>query len=149
MPARKRLSRVAVARTVAALMIPIVAWSYLGRTIVDAYVVVRNEKQAEPYPQFASWISVLGEDEKIYYVLDWANERNAGALQYMLQDRPITVTNLSEIPLTEDAFYIIKDKLWWDVEAISENCEIIMWSRGYILLINKSQGLMDRWKQFM
>lgn len=149
MPARKRLSKVAVARTVVVLMIPAAAWSHLGRTIVDAYVVVRNEKQAEPYPQFASWISVLGRGEKIYYILDWANDRNAGALQYMLQARPVTITNVAETAFTEDAFYIVKENLWEDVEAISDNCEIVMRSRGYLLLINKHQGLMERWKPFM
>lgn len=149
MPARKRLSRVAVARTVAALMIPIVAWTYLGRTIVDAYVVVRNEKQAEPYPQFASWISVLGEDESVYYIIDWANWRDAGALQYMLQDVPVTVASLAEISVEEDAFFVVKDNLWDDVAEISANCEIVMRSRGYLLLINKDQELMKRWKPFM
>ena len=149
MPARKRLSRVAVARTVAALMIPIMAWTYLGKTIVDAYVVVRNEKQAEPYPQFASWISVLGEGEPVYYIIDWANWRDAGALQYMLQDVPVTVASLAEISVEEDAFFVIKDNLWEDVAEISANCEIVMRSRGYLLLINKNQELMERWKPFM
>ena len=148
MPARRRLSRVAVARTVVALMIPIIAWTHLGKTIVDVYVVVRNEKQAEPYPQFASWIGVLGKGEKVYYITDWANQRDAGALQYMLQDVPVTVTSLSELSFTEDAFYIIKNNLW-DIEEIADHCEIVMRSRGYLLVINKDQELMERWRPFM
>ncbi|MBD5483924.1 MAG: hypothetical protein HDR18_00085 [Lachnospiraceae bacterium] len=134
--ARERIPRATVVRTVLALMIPLAAWSYLGRTIVDRYVVVRNEKQAEPFPQFATWINVLGSDQKVYYILDSANQRYPGALQYMLQDKPVTVVWLSEVPFTENAFYVVRQSQA-DAEAITDHCEVIMRSRGYVLLINK------------
>lgn len=145
---RERFPKAEAARTIVALMIPIVAWSYLGKTIVDVYVVVRNEKQAEPFVQFVNWIRVLGSDENIYYILDYANERNVGALQYMLQDRSATVTSLSETSFTEDAFYIIRYSCA-EEPAIVENCEVIMDLRGYQLLINKNQHLMERWEPFV
>lgn len=147
-PLRERFPKAAAARTIVALMIPVIAWSYLGKTIVDVYVVVRNEKQAEPLVQFASWIRVLGSDENIYYILDYANARNVGALQYMLQDRPVTLTGLSETSFTEDAFYIIRYNCA-EEPAIVENCEVIMDLRGYRLLINKNQHLMERWAPFV
>ncbi len=144
---RDRLPRVAVVRTVLALMIPVAAWSYLGKTIVDCYVVVRNEKQAEPLPYFASWIETLGRGggHKVYYITDSANQRYAGALQYMLGDVPVTVTGLSEVSFTEDAFYVVRQEY---MDAVKENCEIVMHSRGYLLLINKDQTLMEKWKPF-
>lgn len=147
--ARERIPKAAMVRTVLALMIPVAAWSHLGRTIVDRYVVVRNEKQAEPLPQFASWIDVLGREDrqKVYYILDSSNQRYAGALQYMLQDRPVTAAWLSEVTFTEDAFYVVRQQ-YADTEIVADNCEVVMHSRGYLLLINKNQALMERWKLF-
>ena len=146
---RERFPRIAVARTVLALMIPVVAWTYLGKSIVDHYVVVRNEKQAEPLPQFATWINVLGRSggQKVYYVLDSANQRYAGALQYMLQEKPVTVAWLEGVSFTEDAFYVVRQD-YRDMDKVTENCEIVMSSRGYMLLINKEQELMERWRPF-
>lgn len=148
--ARRRFPRAAVVRTVLALMIPAAAWSHLGRTIVDRYVVVRNEKQAEPFPQFTSWIGTLGRgsDHKVYYIMDSANQRYAGALQYMLRDVPVTVTDLSEVSFTEDAFYVVRQE-YRDAEAVKDNCEIVMHSRGYLLLINKEQKLAEKWRPFI
>ncbi len=148
--AREKIPRVAVVRTILALMIPIVAWSHLGKTIVDRYVVVRNEKQAEPLPRFASWINLLGRggEQKVYYILDSSNQRYAGALQYMLQDKPVTAAWLSEVPFTEDAFYVVRQQ-YEETEAVADNCEVVMYSRGYMLLINKNQELMEKWKPFM
>lgn len=148
--ARDRLPRAAVIRTVLALMIPVAAWSYLGRTIVDRYVVVRNEKQAEPLPQFSSWISILsrGSRYKVYYITDSANQRYAGALQYMLQDMPVTAAGLSEVSFTEDAFYVVR-QTYEDTGAIADNCEVVMYSRGYMLLINNNQELMENWRPFI
>lgn len=146
-PLRERFSKVAAARAILALMIPIAAWSYLGERIVNVYVVVRNEKQSEPFVQFADRIRTLGSDENIYYILDYANERNVGALQFMLQDRPVTVTWLSEVSFTEDAFYIIRRNCW-DLPEVAENCETVMEFRGYRLVINKNQHLAERWKPY-
>lgn len=145
--ARDRMPKAAVARTILALMIPVMAWSHLGKTIVDVYVVVRNEKQAEPLVQFADWIKVLGREEKIYYILDSANSRYAGALQYLLQDRPVTVAGLADLTFTEDAFYVIKRECK-DAEQVAQNCETVMESRGYVLMVNKDQKLMKNWERF-
>ncbi len=148
-PVRTRFSKVAAVRTILALMIPAVAWSHLGRTIVDAYVVVRNEKQAEPFIQFSDWIRVLEKGEKVYYIADSANDRNPGALQFMLSDHPVTVTGIEEITFEEDAFYIMKDYLWAaDGSRAAEACETMMRSRGYVLAINKNQDLAKRWEPF-
>lgn len=134
--ARERIPRAAVVRTILALMIPAAAWSYLGKSIVDHYVIARNEKQAEPFPQFATWINVLDEGQNVYYILDAANRRYAGSLQYMLQDKPVTVAWLADTPFTEDAFYVVRRQLE-DTPAIVDHCEVIMNSRGYLLLKKK------------
>lgn len=147
---RERFPRVAAARAVLALMIPLAVWSYLGRSIVDHYVVVRNEKQAEPLPQIAAWINALdmGGEQKVYYVLDSANQRYAGALQYMLQENPVTVAWLADVPFTEDAFYVVRQE-YGDEEKLKENCEVVVHSRGYTLLINRNQSLMEKWRPFV
>lgn len=147
---RGRFPKAAVARTLLALAVPLVVWSYLGRSIVDHYVVVRNEKQAEPLPQFAIWINVLdrGEGQRVYYILDSANQRSAGALQYMLQDKPVTVAWLADVSFTEDAFYVVRQE-YADEEKLKENCEVVMYSERYMLLINRNQALMESWRPFM
>lgn len=143
-----RFPRGMAARAVLALAIPLVAWSYLGKSIVDHYVVVRNEKQAEPLPQFAAWIDVLGrEDEKVYYITDSANQRYAGALQYMLLDRPVIVTDLAQAPFEEDAFYVMRQE-YIDTDQVAGHCEMVMASARYLLLINRNGELMERWRPF-
>ncbi|MCX4321808.1 MAG: hypothetical protein OSJ59_02470 [Lachnospiraceae bacterium] len=146
---RERFPKAAVVRTVLALAVPLVVWSYLGRSIVDNYVVVRNEKQEAPLPPFASWISVLGRgNETVYYIMDSANQRNAGLLQYLLQDRTVVVTNLEQTSFEEDAFYVMKQD-YIDTERVADRCELVMGSRGYLLLINKNGKLMEAWRPFM
>lgn len=147
--AREKLRRADVVRTVLALMIPVVAWSHLGKTIVDAYVVVRNEKQERPFVQFSDWIRILGSGEKVYYIVDSPNDRNPGLMQFMLQDQPVTVTAVTDLPYTEDAFYIMKDYFWaTEGVALTEECEIVMQTAGYIMAVNKNQNLAKRWDLF-
>lgn len=147
--ARERLPRLAVARTVLALMIPVAAWSYLGKAIVDAYVVVRNEKQEKPFVQFSEWIRILGDGENVYYISDSANDRNPGLLQFMLQEQPVTVVAVTDPTYQEDAFYIMKD-YFWETEgvALTDECEIIMRTAGYIMAVNKNQNLAREWDPF-
>lgn len=148
-PLRERFPRIAAVRAALVLLIPVVAWSYLGRTIVDAYVVVRNEKQAEPFVQFSDWIRVLENGENVYYICDSPNDRNPGALQFMLPDLPVTVAGVEEVSFEEDAFYIMKN-YFWDAEGsvIPEKCETMMRLGRYVLAINKDQDLARRWAPF-
>ena len=80
--------------------------------------------------------------------MDSANSRYPGALQYMLQDRPVTVAWLNDVSFAEDAFYVVSQD-HKDTDKVTENCETVMSSRGYMLLINKKQKLMERWRLFM
>lgn len=147
--AREKLPRVAVLRTILALMIPVVAWSYLGKTIVDVYVVVRNEKQEKPFVQFSDWIRILGSEEKVYYITDSANDRNPGLMQFMLQGQPVTVAAVTDLSYQEDAFYIMKE-YFWETEgvALADECEVIMQTAGYIIAVNKNQNLARQWDPF-
>lgn len=146
---REKLPRVAVVRTIIALMIPVAAWSHLGKTIVDVYVVVRNEKQERPFVQFSDWIRILGSEEKVYYISDSSNDRNPGLLQFMLQGQPVTVAAVTDLSYEEDAFYIMKE-YFWSAEgvALSDECEVIMQTAGYIMAVNKNQNLARRWDPF-
>ncbi|MDE6601681.1 MAG: hypothetical protein K2K90_05885 [Lachnospiraceae bacterium] len=147
--ARDKLPRAAVARTILALMIPVAVWSYLGKTIVDAYVVVRNEKQERPFVQFSDWIRILGNEEKVYYISDSSNDRNPGLMQFMLQEQPVTVAAVTDLSYQEDAFYIMKDYLWQtEGVALADECEAIMRTAGYILAVNKNQNLARQWDPF-
>lgn len=146
---REKLPRVAVLRAILALMIPVAAWSYLGKTIVDAYVVVRNEKQERPFVQFSDWIRILENGEKVYYITDSANDRNPGLIQFMLQGQPVTVVAVTDLSYQEDAFYIMKDYFWAaEGVALSDECEVIMQTAGYIMAVNKNQNLARQWDPF-
>lgn len=146
---REKLPRVAVVRTIIALLIPVAAWSHLGKTIVDAYVVVRNEKQERPFVQFSDWIRILGSEEKVYYISDSPNDRNPGLMQFMLQGQPVTVAAVTDLSYEEDAFYIMKDYFWaTEGVALSDECEVIMQTAGYIMAVNKNQNLARRWDPF-
>ncbi|MCM1415858.1 MAG: hypothetical protein NC430_08030 [bacterium] len=148
-PAGKRLPKLAAARAVVALMIPVIAWSYLGRTIVDQYVVVRNEKQEEPFVQFVNRIRLLYEDEPVYYISDSYNDRQQGLLQFMLQEIPVSVVDSGETLLEEDAFYVMKNHLWSaDGTDAGAECEVIGRLNGYILAIRKDGEPMKRWEPF-
>ena len=149
-PAGERFPKLAAARTIAALMIPVVAWSHLGRTIVDRYVVVRNEKQAEPFVEFASRIRLLHEDEPVYYLSDSYNDRKQGLLQFMLQDIPVSVMDSTESSFEEDAFYVMKNHLWQMGGAdVAEACEIIDCLGGYTLAVRKNGEPMMRWEPYV
>lgn len=147
--AREKLPRAAVVRTILALMIPVIAWSHLGKTIVDAYVVVRNEKQERPFVQFSDWIRILGSEEKVYYITDSSNDRNPGLMQFMLQGQPVTVAAVTDLSYQEDAFYIMKEYFWAaEGVALADECEVIMQAAGYILAVNKNGSLARRWDPF-
>ncbi len=146
---REKLPRVAVARTILALMIPVVAWSHLGKTLGDAYVVLRNEKQESTFQRFSDWIRILGSDKKVYYIVDSANDRNPGLMQFMLLGQPVIVAAVTDSTYQEDAFYIMKDYFWGtEGVALADECEVIMESAGYILAVNKNGRLARRWDPF-
>ena len=148
-PMGERFSKLTAARTIVALMIPVVAWSHLGKTIVDQYVVVRNEKQAEPFVEFAGRIRLLHEDEPVYYLSDSYNDRHQGLLQFMLQDIPVTVMDSAAASLEEDAFYVMKNYLW-QTEGLGaqEMCEVIDCFGGYTLAVRKNGEPEKRWEPY-
>lgn len=147
-PARDRFPKAAAARTALALMIPVLAWSYLGKTIVDAYVVVRNEKQEEPFTQFSEWMRIIGDGEPVYCICDSGNDRNPGLLQYMMQEEPMTVVPPGALTFEEDAFYVMKDYLWTPENPAWEECEIMQQRRGYVVVIRNDGKLAERWGYF-
>lgn len=144
-----RFSKLVVVRTVLALMIPVMAWSYLGRTIVDQYVVVRNEKQAEPFVQFSNKISLLNRGEPVYYVSDSYNDRQQGLLQYMISDIPVTVMDSAQASFEEDAFYVMKNYLWQAEELnAGETCKEIDRCSQYTLAVRKNGEPAKRWEPY-
>lgn len=144
-----RFAKLAPAWTVLALMIPVIAWSYLGRTIVDQYVVVRNEKQAEPFVQFSNMISLLNRGEPVYYISDSYNDRQQGLLQYMIPDIPVTVMDSTEASFEEDAFYVMKSYLWQTDEMnAGEMCEEIERRGEHTLAVRKNGEPAKRWEPF-
>lgn len=141
---RERIPRVAVVRTLIALLIPLYAWSYLGTTIVDAYVTVRNRKQAEPFPEMSSKIELMGADKPIYFLTDYNDGRSAGLLQFMLPESSVTVTNMASVDLTQDAFYVMRREMA-DLPQVHENCQQMVRRSGYVLFVSKHGGLYERW----
>ena len=58
------------------------------------------------------------------------------------------MTNLEQTSFEEDAFYVMKQD-YIDTERVADQCELVMGSRGYLLLINKNGKLMEAWRPFM
>lgn len=137
--------RIAAARCILALLIPAFAWIYLADTIVDHYVVVRNEKQQGAMPVVALWIDILGVDAPIYFAEDYLSYKQASVIQFMLQDREITMTHVYDMTFDEDAYYIINNRYLAEDPRVGEKCRTVVSVGSYALVVNKEQELGKRW----
>lgn len=143
----EKFPKAAVARCVAALLIPIVAWSYLSNSIIHNYVVARNEKQAVTMPNISLWISMLAEEENVYYLADTFDYRWAEGIQFMLQDKKLTVTDTTQVSFDEDAFFIMSAE-YAGSEAVSGKCTAIVKPGALVLAVNNEGEIMSRWKAY-
>ena len=141
-------NKVAAARCVLALFIPVYVWVHLADTIVDNYVVVRNEKQMGAMPVVAAWIESLGVDAPVYFAEDYLSARQAAVIQFMLQDREITMTHIYDMTFDEDAYYIINNRYLFEEPRVEENCKTVVSVGSYALVINKEQELSRRWEYY-
>lgn len=140
--------KIAAARCVMALLIPICAWVHLANTIVDNYVVARNEKQSGAMPSIVSWIELLDIDAPIYFAEDYISYKQAAVIQFMLQDKEITMTHLGDLSFEEDAYYIIHRKYLEEEPRVGEMCVTVVSAGSYALVVNKEQELSKRWKYY-
>jgi len=134
-------------RCVAGLLIPIVAWTYLTGTILENYVISRNEKQAVEMPTVARWINLLGWDKNVYFLEDTQNYRWAEGIQFMVQEKPVLLSNTAEVPLEEDAFFIM-NRSYAQSDVIQEKCEIIAQAGQLALAVPKGQTLAERFERY-
>ena len=105
-----------------------------------------NRKSANTAPDIVEIIESYDyhDDKNIYYLEDTRYYRYAEKIQFMLSDREIIMTNMQEVPLTEDAFFIMSTSAA-GTEAVQQECEIIATRGQYALVINKNHELMKRW----
>lgn len=134
-------------RCVAGLLVPILAWSYLTGSILENYVISRNEKQAVAMPTVSRWITLLGWDKKVYYLEDTQNYRWAEGIQFMVQNNPVILTNTTEVSWDEDAFFIM-NRSYAKSEIVQEKCEIIAQAGQLALVAPKDKTIVERWKKY-
>lgn len=140
--------KVAAIRCVLALLIPVFAWVHLANTIVDNYVVVRNEKQKGAMPVIASWIDTLGMDLPVYYAEDYLSYKQASIIQFMLQDKEIIMTHIGDMNFDEDACFIINNRYLTEDSRVAEKCKTVVSVGSYALVINKEQEISKRWEYY-
>ncbi len=140
--------KVAAARCVLALLIPAYAWVHLANTIVDNYVVVRNEKQSGAMPKVASRIKALRVDAPIYFAEDYLSYRQAEVIQFMLQDKTITMTHIGDMNFDEDAYFIINNRYLAEDVRVAEKCETVQIVGNYAVVINKEQEIHEKWVEY-
>ncbi len=140
--------KTAAVRCVLALLIPAFSWIYLANTIVDNYVVVRNEKQQGAMPVVASWIDTLGTDFPVYFAEDYLSYKQASVIQFMLPEQAITMTHIYDMSFDEDAFYIINNRYLVDDPRVAEKCKTVVDMGNYALVVNKEQELNRRWEYY-
>jgi len=140
--------RVAAARCVLALLIPIISWVHLANAIVDNYVVVRNVKQQGAMPVVALWMDILCDDEPIYFAEDYLSYRQAAVIQFMLQDKTITMTHIYDMTFDEDACYVINNRYLAEEPRVLDKCKTVVVAGDYALVIPKGQDLSKRWEKY-
>lgn len=132
-------------RCALALLIPFIAWHHLSQSIIDHYVVVRNEKQSGAMPDVSTWAQMMARDKNVYFIRDSFSYKQAGIIQYMMYEKPMILTDLASVDMDEDAVYILHIKYMSD-PAISEKLEMIKQAGNYAVTINKYQDLMKKWE---
>lgn len=140
--------RIAAARCILALLIPVFTWVHIADVIVDNYVVVRNEKQSGAMPSMAAWTDILTSDEPIYFAEDYLSYRQAEVIQFMLQDKEITMTHIQDMTFEENACYIINNRYLTDDPRIAEKCSVVLTIGSYALVVNKEQAVGERWAAY-
>lgn len=140
--------RVTAVRCILALLIPVFSWVYLANTIVDNYVVARNEKQQGAMPSVAAWADILTDDEPVYFAEDYLSYRQAAVIQFMLQDKEITMTHIQDMTFEENACYIINNRYLTEDPRVAEKCSVVLQAGSYALVVNKEQEIGKRWAAY-
>ena len=129
----------------AAVLVPILVWLYLAMEIVDGYVIKRNDMQAYAMPQTAMRITSLNMEVPVYFLEDTVHYRYAEGIQFMLQEQPVTLTDMENAPFEEDAFFIMGTE-YTQTAVVAEQCEVIYASDVFSLLVNR-EGKLIKWRE--
>lgn len=128
-----------------AFLVPILVWLYLAAEIVDGYVIKRNDMQAYAMPQTAMRITSLNMEVPVYFLEDTVHYRYAEGIQFMLQEQPVTLTDMENAPFEEDAFFIMGTE-YTQTAFVAEQCEVIYSSDVFSLLVNR-EGKLIEWRE--
>lgn len=129
----------------AAFLVPILVWLYLAMEMVDGYVIKRNDMQAYAMPQTAMRITSLNMEVPVYFLEDTVHYRYAEGIQFMLQEQPVTLTDMENAPFEEDAFFIMGTE-YTQTAVVAEQCEVIYASDVFSLLVNR-EGKLIEWRE--
>lgn len=147
-PGQPRInSAIATARCVLALMIPLAAWTHLSDAIIDSYVCPRNMKQSGALPDVALWTDIIGSKADVYFINDSLSYKQASLLQFMLMDREVRLVPMAETDFGQDNIYIVNNSYLGE-PAIAGNCEVVLTTGSYALVINKNQELVKTWNAY-
>jgi hypothetical protein len=136
------------ARALLCLLLPVIAWTYLGRVITDKYTIPVNLKQAQNMPSITSWIMTLDTEREadVYYLADQEQALWAETIQFILQDQPVTMTNAAEAPYEEDAFFVMS-KSYGNSPEIQEKCATVAETHRFALVVPRGMELERRLKE--
>lgn len=126
----------------AGLCIPIIVWTMLGHTLIDRYIIAGDELLGSTSQRLSFWVEALDEDIPVYFVAGTERYRWAESLQFMLLDRPVTVTDLESVNYDEEALFIIGSK-YARTDEIHEKCEVVTTAGTFTLLLNRQAGAVE------
>ncbi len=136
-----------MARSLLALLVPIVAWTYLAVRLMDVYVVSINEKQGSSISVIADEIRRLGSGGNIYYLADTVDYCWCETLQFTLLNREITLADSEEISFEEDALYVVGSS-FVEEDLLPEGYMVATMSGQCALIIDEDGELAQRWERF-
>ena len=95
-------------------------------------------------PQTAMRIASLNMEVPVYFLEDTVHYRYAEGIQFMLQEQPVTLTDMENAPFEEDAFFIMGTE-YTQTAVVAEQCEVIYASDVFSLLVNR-EGKLIKWR---
>lgn len=131
----------------AALISAISIYMYMGRALVQNYVIGLNIVYEERIPIIAVWIDRLWRGEDIYFMDNGEYYMWGLELQYYLDDKAVIIRDKNDIPDTENAFLVV---LTADIESneFFGQCENLINGKGFSLLVPSNSEIYRRMEDY-
>lgn len=130
---QEKFHKAAPYRSIVSLLAVIILYAYMGTAMTANYVISVNQRQERTLPTIVMWINRLYGGENIYFLKDTKYYRWGLALQYDIFDKTVILTESSDIPQDEDAFYVAGPG-FDDNEEITDKYGVIVDAGSFVLL---------------